>query len=114
MLVAAAFSAHLGVDIKSRDDAWRISGPGHLKKIALWTLFSHTHDVVVANAGYHCVELFGEGRQRREMDLSLCNLVIDVKRKLASNFGVHPQFQKLICRGKPLQDNLPLEQVRHE
>ncbi len=115
MLLAAAFSAHLGVNIKSRSDADRFASRtrAELARITLRTLFSHTLDIVVGNAGYNCVELFGDEHGRREINLSLCNSVSDMKRALSRFYGVHPSCQKLLCQGKPLQDNVPLEKVRH-
>ena len=118
--VAAGFSAHLGVDIKSKDDAFQYAmstrrGQVYPQKIDIKTLFSLSHNIVMAMPFYHYIQVFGEEFVRYQMDpfRSRNYLVSDIKKELASYCGVHPSCQTLMYESKELHDHLSLTQVRH-
>ena len=120
-IIAAGFSATLGVVVRSQADAFKYqqerSGEVELKKIKMAALFSHTHNVVVGKPGYHCVKMFGEEGQQCETDPSKYKTVGHMKEALASQFAASSAVQSssqacaLIYRGKILQDNLSFAEV---
>ena len=120
-IIAAGFSATLGVVVRSQADAFKYqqerSGEVELKKIKMATLFSHTHNVVVGKPGYHCVKMFGEEDQQCEIDPSKYKTVGHMKAALASQFAASSAVQAssqacaLIYQGKILQDNWSFAEV---
>ncbi|CAB4032070.1 ---NA--- [Paramuricea clavata] len=118
--VAAGFSAHLGPDIKSKDDAFQYAmstrrGQVYPQKIDIKILFSHCHDIVMPMPFYHYIQVFGEEFERYQIDpfVSKNYSVSDIKKEFASYCGVHPSCQTLMYQGKELDDHLSLTQVRH-
>lgn len=119
--VAAGFSAHLGVDIKSKDDAFQYAmstrrGQVYPQKIDIKTLFSHCHDIVMTMPFYHYIQVFGEEFERYQIDpfVSKNYLVSDIKKEFASYCGVHPSCQTLFYQGKELYDYWSLTQVQYD
>ena len=112
-LVAAALSAHVGIEIKSEDDAKRFAqlNPGQvaLVELNIPTLFTHTRTIVKMH-DYYTVRVLGQDYGEYTVDAT--QTVMDIKRSLAGRVGIHPESQILLYGGRQLNNHQSLIQQR--
>ena len=112
-LVAAALSAHVGIQIKSEDDAKRFAqlNPGQvaLVELNIPTLFTHTRTIVQM---HDCYTVRVLGQDHGESRVSATQTVMDIKRFLAGRVGIHSESQILLYGGRQLNNHQSLPQQR--
>ena len=109
-LVAAALSAHVGIEIKSEGDARRFAqgkpGQVQLLELDMPTLFTTVNKIF----DFHTVRVLGE--DYGEYTVNATWTVMDIKRSLAGTVGIQPEGQILLFGGRQLNNFRSLVQQR--